>query len=102
HVDKGGKKIPVASYKPITGHSMGAVGAWETIIGCKILEEQVIPPTINSQPEGDYVVNPIYENIDVVREKREGPVNVVLQVNWGLGGQNGALLLARPDYMDKR
>ena len=39
--------IPIASIKPVTGHSISATGIWQTITSLLAINHKVIPPTIN-------------------------------------------------------
>src|SRR6185437_5150418 len=86
-------RIPIGSTKSMIGHSQGAASAIETIITALVLEQQVIPPTINQEfadprCDLDYVPN-------VARQAR---VDVALTHSSGFGGVNSALVLARPDW----
>jgi 3-oxoacyl-(acyl-carrier-protein) synthase len=54
--------LNISSKKSMTGHLLGASGGIEAIAGLKVLDEQIIPPTINynsPDPECDldYVPN---------------------------------------------
>jgi 3-oxoacyl-(acyl-carrier-protein) synthase len=90
-------RIPISSTKSMIGHSQGAASAIEAIVTALTLEHQVIPPTINQEnPDPrcdlDYVPN----------VARHATVNVALTHSSGFGGVNSALILARPDWMDKK
>ncbi len=88
-----GKKaydIPVSSIKSMLGHMLGAAGALEAIVCCKVLEEQLIPPTINfntPDPECDldYVPN----------AARKAKVGTVISNSFGFGGHNSVLALKK-------
>jgi 3-oxoacyl-[acyl-carrier-protein] synthase II len=72
------------------GHLLGAAGAVETAICALALAEGRVPPTINlvePDPECplDYVPN-------VARERH---VRHAMNVSYGFGGTNGALVLSR-------
>lgn len=90
-------RIPISSTKSMIGHSQGAASAIEAIITTLVLEQQIIPPTINQEQSDprcdlDYVPN-------VARQAR---VDVALTHSSGFGGVNTALILARPDWVQKR
>ena len=91
------RRVPVCATKSMIGHSQGAASAIETIITTLVLEQQIIPPTINQeQPDPrcdlDYVPN----------VARQASVDVALTHSSGFGGVNTALILVRPDWMQKR
>lgn len=79
--------IPISSTKSMTGHMLGGAGAVEALISLKVLNEGVVPPTINyttPDPECDldYVPN----------EPRKADVDYVLSNSFGFGGHNVSLL----------
>ena len=83
-------QIPVSSTKSMTGHLLGGAGGLEAGIATLILQNQIIPPTINYEnpdPECDldYVPN----------QARRANVNCVLSNSFGFGGTNAALLFKR-------
>lgn len=80
------KKVPVSSTKSMTGHLLGAAGSIEAIVCCKVIQEGIIPPTINlhhPDPECDldYVPN----------QARQAKVNIALSNSLGFGGHNATL-----------
>ena len=84
------KKLMVSSTKSMTGHMLGAAGAIEAAVCAKVIEDGIVPPTINYEnpdPECDldYVPN-------VAREHK---VNVAVSTNLGFGGHNGAILFKK-------
>lgn len=90
-------RIPISSTKSIIGHTQGAASAIETIVTALTIEHQIIPPTINQESPDprcdlDYVPN----------VARRAAVNVALTHSSGFGGVNSALILARPDWMDRK
>jgi beta-ketoacyl-acyl-carrier-protein synthase II len=89
--------IPISATKSMIGHTQGAASAIETVVTALVLDQQIIPPTINQieadpQCDLDYVPN----------VARHATVNVALTHSSGFGGVNSALILARPDWLDKR
>jgi 3-oxoacyl-[acyl-carrier-protein] synthase II len=84
------RKLAISSTKSMTGHMMGAAGAFEGFVCAKVLETGCIPPTINLRhpdPELtlDYVPN----------EARAADVSVTLSNSMGLGGHNSTIILRR-------
>jgi beta-ketoacyl-acyl-carrier-protein synthase II len=82
--------IPVSSTKSMTGHMMGATGALETGLLVKVINDGVLPPTINlltPDPECDldYVPN----------QARRQQVEVAISNSFGFGGHNAVLVVRR-------
>jgi len=83
------RRLAVSSTKPITGHSLAAAGAIETVVCALTLSRKIIPPTINLQqplPGCD---------LDYVPQRpRPYPTRVALSLNSGFGGKTSCLILA--------
>jgi 3-oxoacyl-[acyl-carrier-protein] synthase II len=79
-------KIAISSTKSMTGHTLGAAGAIESVITVLAIEREVIPPTINLEhpdPECD---------LDYVPNKaRPAKIRVALNNSFGFGGTNTTL-----------
>lgn len=87
------KKVSVSSTKPVTGHSMAAAGALETVSCALALYHRKIPMTLNhSEPAEEC-------DLDYVSgASRPYPLRVALNLNNGFGGKNSCLALKRfPD-----
>jgi beta-ketoacyl ACP synthase len=86
----GSNKPAVWAPKSALGHSVGAVGAVESILTVMTLRDQVIPPTlnlINLDPEID---------LDVVSGKpRPGNYRYAVNNSFGFGGHNVAITFGR-------
>ncbi len=86
----GSNKPAVYAPKSALGHSVGAVGAVESILTVLALREQVIPPTLNLEnldPEID---------LDVVAGKpRPGNYQYAINNSFGFGGHNVAIAFGR-------
>ena len=83
-------KIPVSSTKSMTGHALGAAGGLEAVFSVKVLNENVVPPTINymtPDPDCDLVYVP--------NEAREHSAEYVLSNNFGFGGTNACLIFKK-------
>jgi len=83
-------KVMVSSTKSMTGHLLGAAGGMEAAICAKVIEDSIVPPTINYE-------NPDAEcDLDYVPNvARKAKVDVAININLGFGGHNGALLFKR-------
>jgi 3-oxoacyl-[acyl-carrier-protein] synthase II len=83
-------RIPVSSTKSMTGHLLGAAGALEALICVKVLQDSILPPTINYEtpdPECDldYVPN----------QSRRVKVNHIMSNSFGFGGHNATIIISR-------
>jgi 3-oxoacyl-[acyl-carrier-protein] synthase II len=84
------KSVKVSSTKSATGHMLGAAGAVEAVIGTLVINNGIIPPTINyhtPDPECDLDYTP---NKPATRE-----VNAVISNSFGFGGHNVTLAIRR-------
>ena len=86
----GSNKPAVYAPKSALGHSVGAVGAVESILTVMALRDQVVPPTLNLKnldPEID---------LDVVTGKpRPGNYRYAVNNSFGFGGHNVAITFGR-------
>jgi 3-oxoacyl-[acyl-carrier-protein] synthase II len=83
-------KVPISSIKSMTGHLMGAAGSLEAVVCAKVLNEGIIPPTINYEypdPECDLDYTP--------NTARHLPVNTIMSNSFGFGGHNAVLIIRR-------
>lgn len=82
--------IPVSSIKSMTGHSLGAAAGIEAVAAVLVLQNGVIPPTINlDEPDPDL-------DLDYVPgDPRETAVDVVLSNSFAFGGQNAVVAFKR-------
>ena len=85
------KSIAISATKSMTGHMMGAAGAFEAFATAMSVAEQTVPGTLNylePDPECD---------LFVLSETREMPVRNAVSCNVGLGGHNAAVIFKRYD-----
>ena len=83
-------RLAVSSTKSMTGHTLGAAGAVESVVSVMSILTGIIPPTINlhhPDPECDldYVPN----------QARQATVDVAMTNSMGFGGHNACLIFKR-------
>jgi 3-oxoacyl-(acyl-carrier-protein) synthase len=83
-------KVPISSTKSMTGHLLGASGSLEAAICTKVINENILPATINYEtpdPECD---------LDYVPNKpRQANPKHVMSNSFGFGGHNATLIMSR-------
>ncbi len=82
--------IAISSTKSMLGHMLAGAGAIEAIICAKVIENGIIPPTINlhqPDPECDLNYTPL--------APQKADVRVTLSNSFGFGGHNACLMLRR-------
>ena len=86
-----GKNVPqISSTKSMTGHTLGAAGAIESIFCIKSINEGIIPPTINlinADPSCDLNYTPL------IAEEKE--VSIAMNNSFGFGGTNSTLVFQK-------
>ena len=86
-----GRSVPlVSSTKSMTGHTLGAAGALESVFSILALQNSVVPPTINlenADPDCDldYVAN----------RARPAALRYVMTNSLGFGGHNASLVFGQ-------
>lgn len=89
----GAKKPYVSSSKSMVGHSLGAAGAVEAALSLLGMVEGFVPPNPGVQ-------TPLAElTLPLVRQTVYERPNVVLSSSFAFGGNNAALLLAQPTFL---
>ena len=84
------KEAFISSTKSMTGHMLGAAGALEAIVCVKVLNEDIIPPTINlKEPDPECDLNYVPEK--AIKRK----VELCLSNSLGFGGHNACLAFKR-------
>jgi 3-oxoacyl-[acyl-carrier-protein] synthase II len=81
--------VPISSTKSMTGHMLGAAGAFEAMVTILAMRDGFLPPTINlenADPECDldYVPN----------VGREVQARLAITTSFGFGGHNACLVFA--------
>ncbi len=86
-----GRRLPVTATKGMTGHMLGASGAFEALIAAHTARTGIVPPTAGTRDLDPAIGQDIVTG--VARAGRPGPV---LSTSFGFGGQNTALVLEPP------
>jgi 3-oxoacyl-[acyl-carrier-protein] synthase II len=83
-------EIPVSSIKALTGHTMGAAGAIESVASVLALVHETVPPTWNFRtPDPECA-------LDVVpNSPRRAALRTVLNNSYAFGGNNASILFGR-------
>lgn len=83
-------QIPVTANKSMLGHMLGAAGGAEAIALVQMLQEGIIPPTINLQhPDEDC-------DLDYVPDvARKADLQIGLSNSFGFGGHNAVIVLKK-------
>lgn len=85
HLDQ----LSISATKSMTGHLLGAAGAIEAIASIKAINNNIIPPTINTE----HIDEEIPAELDIVlHEAREQEVNVAMSDTFGFGGHNAIVV----------
>lgn len=84
------KKLLVSSTKSMTGHMLGAAGAFEALITSMALAQGIAPPTIGLEIEGEGC------NLDYVKGKaRKMDTRYGISNSFGFGGHNSCVVLGK-------
>ena len=87
-------KLNISSTKSMTGHLLGATGALEALFCVKSVQDDIVPPTINHDPE-DQDENIDY-NLNFTFDKaQQRTVNVALSNTFGFGGHNASVIVKK-------
>lgn len=84
------RKILISSIKSMLGHAMGAASAIAAIACCKVVHEDIAPPTINfhtADPSCDIDCTPNYS--------RKVTVKVAINNGFGFGGNNSTVVIKK-------
>lgn len=80
----------VSSTKPATGHMLGAAGAVELIATTLVLNNDIVPPTINLETP-----DPVCDLDYVPGQARKKVINTAISDSLGFGGHNAALIVRK-------
>jgi 3-oxoacyl-[acyl-carrier-protein] synthase-1 len=86
-----GEKSPaISATKAMTGHALGAAGVHEAIYSILMMENNFVAPSINIDNLDEQA-----QGLDIVTEKRDGELNLVMSNSFGFGGTNATLVMQK-------
>lgn len=84
------KKVWVSSTKSVTGHTLGAAGAIESVFALNAIATGVVPPTVNLENPSEGC------DLDFVPlTARERQLDYVINNSFGFGGTNASVVFGR-------
>ncbi len=88
----GKKEVPVSSIKSMSGHMLGASGAFEAACTAMSIKEGIIPPTTNTSD-----IDPECK-INLITTTAHASINIALPDSFGFGGVNAVLVLKKMNF----
>ncbi|MGV2873614.1 beta-ketoacyl-ACP synthase I [Colwellia sp. E150_009] len=86
-----GEKSPaISATKAMTGHALGAAGVHEAIYSILMMENNFVAPSINIDNLDEQA-----QGLDIVTEKRDAELNLVMSNSFGFGGTNATLVMQK-------
>jgi len=83
-------KVPISSTKSMIGHLIGAAGAVELIVCALVIENGIIPPTINYK-----VPDPECDLDYVPNTGRRSKIDIALSNSFGFGSNNAVVVVKK-------
>ena len=86
-----GEKSPaISATKAMTGHALGAAGVHEAIYSILMMENSFVAPSINIDNLDEQA-----QGLDIVTEKRDVELGLVMSNSFGFGGTNATLVMQK-------
>jgi len=86
------ENLKISATKSMTGHLMGAAGAVEAILAIKAIQNNIIPPTINTTEIDSNIPATIPI---VIKEAIHHTVDVAMSNTFGFGGHNATTIFKK-------
>lgn len=86
-----GNDLPmISSTKSLTGHSLGAAGAQESIYSLLMLNGGFAAESAHIQN-----LDPEFDGMPILRQRHDGELTTVMSNSFGFGGTNGTVIFSR-------
>jgi 3-oxoacyl-[acyl-carrier-protein] synthase II len=82
-----GDRVPLSSLKGFMGHTLGASGAIELVAALKMMEQNLLYPTLHLEN-----VDPACAGLQHVLKPTHKPIHTILKNSFAFGGINAALI----------
>jgi 3-oxoacyl-[acyl-carrier-protein] synthase II len=86
--------LSISATKSMTGHLLGAAGAVEAIACVKAIQNNIVPPTINTESVDPEV--PSTADLTLGKE-RTRLINIAMSNSFGFGGHNATAVFSNID-----
>ncbi len=84
---------PMSATKSLTGHSLGATGAWESIFSILMMNHNFMCESANI-----FEIDPEFADMPILRKRVDNvSLGCVLSNSFGFGGTNATLVFKHPD-----
>jgi 3-oxoacyl-[acyl-carrier-protein] synthase-1 len=80
----------ISSTKSLTGHSLGAAGAQEAIYCLLMMQNGFLAESAHIE-----TLDPAFEDLPILRQRKDVSVDTVMSNSFGFGGTNGCLIMSR-------
>ncbi len=80
----------ISATKAMTGHALGAAGVHEAIYSLLMMENNFVAPSINIENLDEQA-----QGLDIVTEKRDAEIDLVMSNSFGFGGTNATLVMKK-------
>lgn len=80
----------ISATKAMTGHALGAAGVHEAIYSILMMENSFVAPSINIDTLDEQA-----QGLDIVTEKRDVELNLIMSNSFGFGGTNATLVMQK-------
>jgi 3-oxoacyl-[acyl-carrier-protein] synthase II len=88
------QRLSISATKSMTGHLLGAAGAVEAIACVKAIQDNVVPPTINTTTVDPEV--PAGADLTLGKERARS-INIAMSNTFGFGGHNAIVIFRKAE-----